>query len=148
MNDDLIKFLVGGERFTELKNDDVVVYRFDKLIFGCFVLVILAFFVAMFLFFGSDRTYHIHYVCDTSSLATYSQPYCENPFYKSHPVCDQMWDGACDQEFVMNGFEFGKPAPFLVKHFGLILGVLLFFAFLINHFVHNKDFRIKKLRWD
>jgi len=148
MDEKVLKYLIGGERFTELKRDDKVIYRFDRLFFAGFVVLSLLFFVLIFLIYGSDRSYHIHYVCNTSmqNVPGYSpQPFCENPFYLNHPVCESMWDGACDQKTVMNGFEFGDPAPSVVKYFGLILGVLLALTFLINHLVHNRGFKFPEV---
>jgi hypothetical protein len=131
MNEKLIEYLVGGKRFTELKG-----YRFDKLIFGSFIMLVMALFLIMFIAFGSDRGYHIYYVCDAGG-----QPFCSQPFYKQYPICESAWVGACDSELVLNGFEFGDPAPWIIKNWGLIIGSLLAGAFFVNHFVHNKYFK-------
>lgn len=134
MDEELIKHFVGGERFTKFGE-----YRFDKLIFGIFTLTMLFIFVIMFLVYGSDRTEHIYYTCNTAG----DQPFCENPFLNNHPTCERIWDGACDQELIMNGFSYGEKAPWIVDAWGFIVGGLLFCAFLINHLIHNRGKRLE-----
>jgi hypothetical protein len=126
MNDQLIAHLVGGDRFK-----DVHGYRFDKLIFGLFVLLILALFVVVFLIYGSDRSDHIYYNCNAGFGV------CVSPFYHNFPACDRAWVGACDQKYIPDGFTFGDPAPPIVNYWGLIVLLGLLSTFLINHIVHN-----------
>lgn len=137
MDEKFIEYLVGGKRFTDLGG-----YLFDKLIFGIYILIVLLLFVCVFIASGSYRSNHIHYVCDSKSIGL---SYCEQPFFMNYPLCEKMWLGACDQKFVPDGFEFGDPAPWIVRSWGMILGVLLFVAFVVNHFVHNKNFKFKKI---
>jgi hypothetical protein len=127
MNDELIKYLVGAERFTDVKG-----YKFDKLIFGGFILLVLALFVILFLSYGSDRDYHIYYNCPLDYGS------CKSPFYHNYPLCESAWATACDDYNVNGGFVFGEPAPWIIKSWGLIVGIMLFGAFVINHFVHNR----------
>lgn len=133
MNEKLIDYLVGGQRFTEFGS-----YKFDKLIFGSFILLVLFLFLIMFLAFGSDRDYHIHYVCNADGRDGLR---CEQPFYLNFPLCEQAWSTACSDKYVPSGFEFGDPAPWIISNWGLIVGGLLFCAFVINHVVHNKSFK-------
>lgn len=133
MDEKFIEYLVGGKRFSEFKG-----YRFDKLIFGSYVLLILVLFLTIFFVSGSDKTEHIYYKCD----AGFGQ--CISPFYHNYPLCEKLWFNACQQEFIEDGFSFGDPVPFVVRSWGLILGVLLFGAFVLNHFMHNRDFKFKR----
>lgn len=129
LNKRLIEYLVGGERFTELGG-----YRFDKLIFGGFILLVLALFMIMFLSYGADRGYHIYYFCDADARDGLQ---CKNPFFAEYPICEQAWSTACSDKFVPTGFEFGEPAPWIIKNWGMIVGLLLAGAFVVNHFMHN-----------
>lgn len=152
MDQDFVEYLVGGKRFTEIKRsspnlstEDSVLYRFDKLIFGGFILLVLAIFVFMFLFYGSDRDYHIYYVCDADARDGLR---CEQPFYLNYPLCEQAWSTACSDKYVPTGFSFGEPAPWIVKNWGVIIGSLLAGAFFVNHFVHNRNFKFNKINLD
>jgi hypothetical protein len=108
------------------------------LIFGGFILLVLALFMIMFVSYGSDRDYHIYYVCNADGRDGLR---CENPFYSLYPICESAWSTACSDKFVPSGFKFGEPAPWIINNWGMIIGVLLAGAFAINHFVHNKRFK-------
>lgn len=137
MDEKIVEYLVGGKRFNEFGS-----YKFDKLIFGVYILLILAIFVVIFSFYGSDKSDHIYYFCNADGR---DGNVCEQPFYLKYPVCERAWATACSDRFVPAGFKFGDPAPLIVRSWGLILGVLLFGAFMINHFMHNRDFKFKRI---
>lgn len=62
------------------------------------------------------------------------EPYCYNPFYNYNP-CPQL--NFCDQEILKGGESIGiKPKPYFTIYTGLLL-LLLSFAFIINHIMHN-----------
>ena len=133
MDKELAEYLVGGERFANFGG-----YRFDKLLFSAYILIILALFIFVFISFGSDKSNHIYYKC--SNVGQYGSASCINPFYDQYPLCERVWDGACVQKTVLNGFSYGQPPPAIFSYWGFIVGGLLFFCFLINHFIYNKGF--------
>jgi hypothetical protein len=140
MNKELENYLLGGERFTILKG-----YKFDKLIYGIYVLVVLALFLIVFISNGSDRAQHIFYKCDVTDNDFYlngsTGQSCLNPFYNEYPICQSLWSGACNDKLVSNGFQYGEPAPAIVKQWIFIVLGLLLVAFVINHFIYNKGFQ-------
>lgn len=126
MNEGFVEYLIGGERFVSFGG-----YRFDRLIFAVFTIVSLILFVGVFIYFGSDRSYTVSYSC---------ADFCENPFQNNYPVCESMWAGACEQEFVYGPFDFNQP-PWIVKYWGTILGGFLLLSFVVNHLLYNRNFR-------
>jgi len=133
MKDEIIEYLVGGKRFSELGS-----YKFDKLIFGSYILIFLFSFLMVFLFAGSDRSFHVYYSCDADHRDGLR---CEQPFYLNYPICESLWAGACSDQFVDSGFSYGSPEPWIVKNWGLLIGLGLVSAFVINHLVHNRSFK-------
>ena len=137
MNELIEKLLFDGKRFTSFGTDDNT-YRFDKLIFNIFIVICLALFLIVFFSNGADKSWHTHYVCSKSSGV------CVNPFFENYPSCSEMWATACVDQFVVAGFEYGTPKPFIVDNFSIILAVLLGLAFFINHLLYNQDFKFQK----
>ena len=132
-DDGVLNYLLGGDRFLRVGG-----YVFDRLIFVSYIFVCLVFFVSIFFVYGMDKSYHIYYVCDADASQGFR---CEQPFFMNYPLCESVWDGACVDRFVSNGFSFGEPAPWIVYSFGWIVGVCLFLCFLFNHLLYNRDFK-------
>lgn len=128
MNERFIEGLVGGKRYVTLGS-----YVFDKLIFAIYILFFLLFFLIVFFVYGGDRNYHVYYVCNAVGDV------CQNPFYLNYPLCYDVWDGACLDRTVPNGFSFGKPIPFIYKYWTVFLLIGFVVALLINHLMNNKN---------
>ena len=133
MDPELLKHLLGGDRFTVING-----YKFDKLIFAGFTFVILIFFVAIFLFYGADRQYHVYYKCTADGL---KDPYCVSPLYANYPMCESAWETACDDLIVPAGFEYGEKPPAVIHYFGFIIAILFAGALVINHLLYNQGKR-------
>jgi hypothetical protein len=139
------------DRYTTVELENGEHYIFDKYVFLGYIGVLLLIFLSFILLNGglsSDK--NIYVKCDVKHNSGWSQPMCENPFYKNYEYCNTLWARACEQETIPNGFTYGKPPPSIMIWFDICVFIGLILATLINHYIWNrwikfKDLKIKKI---
>jgi len=116
-------------------------YVFDKRIFR--TAIALTFLLFMFLIFrdGPQNIFkeRIYVSCPADSQTT-----CLNPLFENYKYCGKsipISETICSQEYLMQGFEYGTKKDWLQQNFTDIFVVILFSAFVFNHYVMNKNFR-------
>jgi len=123
------------------------VYTFDRFIFlGYIVLLLLTFFYFSFLNGGLNANNNFYVKCigkthlylDGNSISN-----CKNPLYHEYKYCNQLWVGACEQEYLPNGFTYGTPPPKFLSYFNYIFFIGIIFAFILNHLIYNIHFKFK-----
>lgn len=131
------------ERYTIRKLEDGTPYIFDKLIFTLSILALLIiFFIIVIINGGLDTEKHFYVKCQSD----YGNPTCQNPMYLNYPYCTQVWENACLEKSVPNGFIYGTPQPRYFIYFNYAIFILLVGAFISNHLIHNRHIKIKNIK--
>lgn len=134
------------ERYTKVELLNNKSYTFDKNIFSISILILLCiFFIILFSNGGLSTEKNFYVNCDVSK--GWGFPYCENPFYLNYPICNEVWDGACTQQLLENGFVYGTPPPRYFLYFNYAIFMLLVSAFVINHLVHNRHLKLADIKF-
>lgn len=132
---------------NELDLNQQMDYYFDKWIFrGAFIFLILLF--AFFILSdGFQQKVYLNCPLEVGS--------CKNPIYKQ---CDNWIDSYienyshssiksalqyCNQEYLIGGTIIGEPPSKIYDNFWFIVFGSLILAFIVNHFVHNRNREIK-----
>ena len=129
------EYILKVTRLVKLNNERFVViakYKLDKWIVGtCLQIIFLG---SMFgLFFGLQHGVSLNYYeCIEGPMEHPS--YCENPFYK-----EPTWEN-------MQTLDVGKygSIPWYVNNCFYIASGLLLIAVLLNHYLHNRGYKIEE----
>lgn len=115
-------------------------YVFNKWLFRTSILLMILLVVFIFLVHGQTKWLYIScegkapcnnpfVVCDPSNLY----------FEKDYFLCDEPGiDFLMVGETIPPGFVYGDQPPWIVKNGSLLVMVMLFFSFLLNHLFFNK----------
>lgn len=148
MKNKLKKFYMKG-RFQELKG-----YKVDKYIIRVAFALCLVFLIYAFYWGVSQGSYYVS-CSSTETFFGNPQP-CENPFYNQCNSFDDDWqfllggsktnveafareNGLCDMETIQPGMSYGVKAPFIVGDVIPLTFLIILLAFILNHFVHNRN---------
>ena len=138
----MINLKSTNERYARLELKDNQTYIFDRYLFiGAIVCLLIVAISMIFYLGGLDANKYLYIHCDNKGG-------CENQLYNNFNYCGKtipLDSIVCTQEVLPYGFEAGKKPPAIVNNFGLITGIIIGLMFIINHFIHNRTFRFKKL---
>lgn len=130
------------ERYTTIKMLNDKVYLFDKVIFSSAILLLLILFSVFIFSIGADSNKYFYVSCKYSA-------YCENPLYNNVNYCGKSLaidSPLCTTELLKRGEHLGTRAPYFLNNAWLIAFTFLFFTFLLNHKVWNKDIKFKDIK--
>lgn len=108
-------------------------YYIDKRIFR--VAFILLFLLIIIAFGSNDWEFKTSVYVSCAS----QEPFCENPYYDYELLYNKPCPhkGLCDQEILYGGESYGKkPSVWFSAYLGLTILIILF-AFVMNHIIHN-----------
>jgi hypothetical protein len=121
-------------------------YVFDRYFFIGVVVVLLSIFLLIVLLNGGLGKINNFYVtCNNTFGNNYMDINksfvgtlynCENPLYNTK-YCRYAWAGACEEQYIPNGFVYGTPPTKYLQGFTSITLSLLLLAFTFNHFLYN-----------
>ena len=107
-------------------------YRFDKLIFGS-LLFLMVLGIAYEIKVNGVK-HHPYLKCVGSKM----YPKCDNPFYLTNlsvnSKCTEEW---CKQELLEPGV-YGTPPDFIFRHYTDMVFLGLVLCFVLNHYIHNR----------
>lgn len=104
-------------------------YVFDRRIFFVTSLLIIFASILLVLSLGASTEYvYLHCPIDTIGGK------CWNPLYQQ---CSEWY---CQQESLPAGFVYGEQAPWLAQQWWLVVVLIVFLGFLVNHVLHNRGF--------
>jgi hypothetical protein len=117
-------------------NETPTGYKFDKLIFFGIILCLAGIVVYNFMLNGYEN--HPYLKCTAEKcINPIAMPSICPGVYCPPVKCDEAW---CSQKTVSRG-EYGQKPSFLQTNFSLIVWILLILAFVLNHFIHNKNIK-------
>lgn len=132
------------EPVVEWKLKDQV-YRFNTNIILSSVLIMLVLAIGILWYYegldGFDMNKKFYVSCQ-------SDMGCENPLYQNMAYCGSMIasnDPICNKEYLIKGETYGEAPPKIFRYFTLIVLSILLLAFVVNHFVMNREFSFKEL---
>jgi len=127
-------------------------YKFDKVIFRITLFILILCLSAVVVINGSSPKYY--FKCDSPlncDLSEFKQTFCNEPLSWlekiKYPDFEEWLSQSnlCFMEFAPNGFEFGVQTGFLQGSEVVISVFIVFLAFLLNHFVYNKNFKFEEV---
>ena len=119
-------------------------YYFNKWIFRGAILFIFILFIYSLATIGLTNKVYVH--CPENA------GFCHNPFYKN---CDLLRGKDpsvlqalryCNESRLFQGTTIGEPPTWFMKNNFLLVGIILFIAFAINHFLYNKPSQLRLRR--
>jgi hypothetical protein len=116
-------------------------YKFNTLLFGIGMLLLTFFAVGILMHYGMDKQNKIYISCPTDGVSQ-----CENSLYKTDFCYKYLNNYICEQEYLPKGFVYGTPPPTIYKQFNTIVILYLIFLFLVNHWLHNRNFHLGKFK--
>jgi uncharacterized integral membrane protein len=129
----------------ELKLGNGKRYRFNTVLFQVMVLVLLFIVVGVLAWSGFDKNQYLYVSCPVGEVK------CFNPLYENFDFCGKTisgFDPICTEEFVPEGFEWGRKPPMILGVFPWVVVGLLVVCFVLNHFLYNRGVKVKELRID
>lgn len=128
-------------------------YLFDKRIFQISVLVLIVFFSLIVFINGVEPRYYFNcdspLGCELQSM----QEFCVEPSQLDKIKYPGRYDwlqscGLCSGGKVPQGFVCGEKPGFLQGSESVITILIIILAFLINHFWHNRKYKIDREEWE
>ena len=125
-------------------------YKFNKWIFNIMILLMLV--IVLFVWadydFGNIKQPHIYLACESPNYV------CENTFYDlcnpesyefigEQDICSKVEPEIYEKEFLYEGESVGIKPSWLAVNAGTLFIILIFLAFIINHFIMNKDYKFR-----
>lgn len=118
-------------------------YKIETNIFNIYIAFLCLIFLISYFTYGFNKSDNLYMVCNPTVGIT-----CQNPLYNS-PDCGTKLEATskyCTQEFLNKGETMGNPPPLILKLFPYIVAIGLILAFIINHFMYNKEFSFKGIK--
>jgi hypothetical protein len=124
-------------------------YYFEKWIFRSVVFSIIILLFVVLINSGFDFSDKVYAKCEFDVVR------CENPFYEQCDALDRMRGKdesvefakrLCNDKFLLGSVVVGEPPSWIQKNNFIIVIILIFIGFVLNHFLYNRPGQIKMRR--